>query len=74
MSTRTRDFAAEYFAARKDSRQPGATLTERSQAQRVAAKVARAAERAGVYIDEVELDEQARLELYPPTPGAPVYG
>jgi len=59
-----RDHAAEYLAARRDARRPGATLAERANAQRVAAGIARAARRAGVELDEIGLDEQARTELY----------
>lgn len=64
MGTATRDFAAEYLAARKESRRPGVTLSERGAAWRKSDNIARAARRAGVKIDECDLDEQARVELY----------
>jgi len=57
-------FTANYLAARKAARRPGATLTERGEAQKLARKVAAAARRAGVKLDEIALDEQARVELY----------
>lgn len=53
-----RDYAAEYTAARVTARS-GAFLDQT--ACRKAAAVARAAERAGVRIDEIALDETARL-------------
>lgn len=85
MTTTTRDFAAEYFATCLDARRPGATLDDTSKARRKGARIANAADRAGVRIDEISLDEQARLELYPtPAPrerivdytstGLPIYG
>lgn len=62
--TAARDFTAEFIAAREDSRREGATMTERYDAQDRAAKIARAAARKGIELDEIALDEQARLNLY----------
>lgn len=62
--TAPRDFAAEYTAARTDARRPGATLAQRGEAQRAAAKIERAADRAGVRLDTIALDEAARVALY----------
>lgn len=64
MSTTTRDYAAEYLAARKAVRAPGIDITERGKAERAAGRIATAADRAGVRIDEIALDERARVELY----------
>jgi hypothetical protein len=64
MTNTTRDFAAEYIAARTDARRKGATISERAAAQKVAAKAATAARKAGVKLDEIALDEQARQNLY----------
>jgi hypothetical protein len=72
MNTTTRNFAAEYLAARKDVRRPGATLTEQGEAAAAARKILRAAERAGVEFNEVAIDEEARLALYPATPARPM--
>ncbi len=71
MTTTTRDFAAEYIAARKDSRAENATIDQRMTAQTDSAKIARAARRAGVKLDEIGLDEQARRELHPVAPARP---
>lgn len=59
-----RDYAAEYVAARTAARRPGAALADRAAAQKVAARVATAARRAGQALDEIALDEQARAALY----------
>jgi hypothetical protein len=56
------DYDAEYQAIRLASR-TAATLTERSAAEREAAKLARKAERAGHDLDEIALDEAARQEM-----------
>lgn len=63
-NTTDRDFAAEYLAARIDARSPDSTIADIAAAQRKAARIAKAAEKAGVRIDEIGLDEQARVTLY----------
>lgn len=79
-----RAFAAEYLAARKDARSAD-DLAGRGKAEAKARRIASAADRAGVRIDEISLDEQARRELFPtPAPkprivgysvvGLPIYG
>jgi hypothetical protein len=65
-----RDYAAEYLAARKRVRS-AADLLGRGAAEAKARRIAAAAERAGVGIDEVDLDEQARRALYPNGPARP---
>lgn len=62
-NTTAATFEAAYIAARKASRSATATLTERYAAQDESAKIARRAARAGVRLDEIGLDEQARREL-----------
>lgn len=57
--TTNRDFAAEFIAARIESRSSD-NLAERDAAWKKAASIARAARKAGVELDEVALDEQAR--------------
>lgn len=57
-------FEADYIAAREASRLPAATLAERDQAWTIARRIARAAKRAGIELDEIALDERARRNLY----------
>lgn len=68
--TTTRDYAAEYLAARIDSRAT-TDLDKRLDAQRRARAIEMAADRAGVRLDITALDEQARLHLYPAGPRQP---
>ena len=63
MNTAARDFTAEYIAARKVVRSAD-TMKAQYDAEDAAAKIARTARRAGVKLDEITLDEQARVELY----------
>jgi hypothetical protein len=58
-----RDFSAEYLAARTAVRS-AADLTARGKAEAQARRISNAADRAGVRIDEIELDEQARRALF----------
>jgi hypothetical protein len=69
-TTPARDFAAEYLAARKQVRS-SRDLVERGVAEATARRIAAAAARAGVRIDEIALDEQARRALYPHDPARP---
>jgi hypothetical protein len=59
--TTTADFAAAYVAARKASRVEGATLAQREVAWDHAAKVEKLARNAGINLDTIALDEQARV-------------
>lgn len=65
-----RDFNAEYFEASIEWRRPGATLADRSKADRKLARIASAAYRAGADFDEIEIDERARVSLYGAGQGA----
>jgi len=82
----TRDYAAEYVAARLTARR-AKTLNGSGDAIARAVRIARDAEKAGVRLDEIGLDEQARQQLIaeqPPAPrpqiigyavtGLPIYG
>jgi hypothetical protein len=62
-----RNFEAEYLAACIADRTPGATLKDRGIAQRSMTRIANAADKAGVdlYARVFDIDEQARLMLYP---------
>lgn len=62
-SSAARDYAAEYLAARIE-REQAKFITERGEAEAKCRKIDRAADRAGVYIDIVELGEQARLQVH----------
>jgi hypothetical protein len=59
-----RDFTAEFKAARIESRRPGVSNADRAKWERKSDTILRAAERAGVFFDWVDVDEQARVELY----------
>jgi hypothetical protein len=65
--TTTRDFDAEYLAACTADRTPGASLADRAAAQRQMSRIVTAADRAGsdLYARMLDIDEQARLALYP---------
>lgn len=64
MNAATRDFVAEFIAAREDARRKGATITERGAAQKRSSAIAASARRKGIKLDEIVLDEQARQNLY----------
>ncbi|HEY1177474.1 MAG TPA: DEAD/DEAH box helicase family protein, partial [Phytomonospora sp.] len=57
-----RDYAGEYREARLRARS-AATLSERGQHEAEASKIERAARRAGVDLDVIELDEEARQQM-----------
>lgn len=57
----TRDYAAEYKAARYE-KHTASDLAGQLSAEKLARSVDRAADRAGIYLDVITLDEQARLE------------
>jgi hypothetical protein len=59
----TRDYAAEYLAAALESRST-ADLTVRGPAWARMEEISEAAYTAGVNIDEITLDEQARVQLH----------
>jgi hypothetical protein len=61
----TRDYAAEYRTARTDYRRPGATPEQQGVARKAGISVARAADRAGVDLDTITIDEEVRRSLYP---------
>ena len=60
-STTEADFTAAYVAARKASRVEGATLAQREAAWAKAERIETLAAKAGVVLDTITLDEQARV-------------
>lgn len=60
--TTVRDFTAEFLTARR-AFHASTDLTTRFAAEDASIEVSDAAYDAGVRIDEIELDEQARLEV-----------
>jgi hypothetical protein len=60
-TTTAADFAAAYVAARKASRVEGATMADRDAAWANAEMIETLAARAGVILDTITLDEQARV-------------
>lgn len=65
----TRDYAAEYLTARK-ARHAATTMREQEQAEELASAIDDAAYDAGVNLDLITLDEQARLVVFPDAPRA----
>lgn len=65
--TTTRNFEAELIAAFTADRREGATLAERSEAAKLAEKIANDADAAGVDLWSrfYEIDEAVRVSLYP---------
>lgn len=63
-TTSPRDYEAEFLAARIDSRRPGISFADRAKWERKSDTILRVAERAGVFFDWVDVDEQARVQLY----------
>jgi len=64
-TTTAADFAAAYVAAREASRIEGATLTQREAAWSKAELIESLAAKAGVVLDTITLDEQARQNTHP---------
>lgn len=62
--TNPRDYAAEFIAACQARRSATATFAEQGEARKAATKIERAARKAGVDLDVIALDEQARVNLY----------
>jgi ribosomal protein L12E/L44/L45/RPP1/RPP2 len=71
MTTTTRDFAAEYIAARKIVRS-AANLTARGLAEQDARRILLASQVADENLNEVVLDEHARQELAAAAPAPKV--
>jgi hypothetical protein len=62
-TTTEADFTAAYVAARTASRVEGATLTQREAAWAKAELIESLAAKAGVVLDTITLDENARLAV-----------
>lgn len=60
----TRNYVDEYRQARR-AKHAASTMQEEEAAEKLARKIGRAATRAGVELDCITLDEQARLEVFP---------
>src|SRR3954453_9286946 len=58
--TTTRDYAAEYTEARRAWHASDGGMEARAEVARASTRIARAARRAGVELDELGLDEKAR--------------
>ncbi len=64
MSNADRDFAAEYLTARLAYQDKDANMTEQGKAHNRSERIATAAERAGVRIDCIGIDEAARVQVW----------
>lgn len=64
MTSTDRDFAAEYLAACLEARRPTADVNERAAAHARCDEIAADAEAADVFIDTIDIDEEARVALH----------